>query len=887
MRLYRIGLAAALALVLASPAAAEPPDDCGLEPPELALKAPPVPHKPREVAGLGESGLPLVRRMAPPGTRRYGTVGRARTGALSGKTVYVSAGHGFTWVDSLSSWHTQRGNTHDIVEDLVSTEVVSHYLVHYLRNMGAYVVTVREADWSWEMSLVDDASAGFGVEGGLTMADGPTGYGVVATPITDQTNPFASGGSRVFDAVAQPSGAAVWTFDVPKSGAYNVYVGWVQDPSRASDAHYVVRHAGGDTEFRVDQRRHGGTWVLLGRFWFEAGMSPEHGSVALMNDSADDGATLSADVARIGGGMGVIDRGGGVSGRPMFENCSRYYAQLAGAPPTVYDYASTDGKDDVGTRSRFTAWDHEDGEDAVYIAWHTNAPSPARGTSSFVYGPSSYGPLSEFTGTPGSLQLVGFVHDELVNDFRQDYQADWQDRGQHSAYFGEVNPANNPETPAALFEIAFHDTLEDADALRDPYFRNIAARAMAEGVARYFADADGTTLVLPPEPPTAPRAVAEDGAIRFSWDPPAADPAGGDPADGYIVYLSRDGNAFDDGTAVSGNELVVDAPADGGAVYARITATNAGGESMASRVVGARTGAAGTAQVLVVAAYDRLDGGMLLREDLSAYDLATVDRGLIERINDGSHVARYGAAIDAAKVSFDSADGAAVAAGEVDLSGYAMVIWQLGRDVAVPSSEVRVALGDYTAAGGKLVVFGTDLVTALAGDGSPEAATFLSDVLHVDAAADDAATFGLSAEAGELFDGLAPLSFDDDGPGGYRALSPDALMPASGGGAALRYDGGDVAAAVWRDADQALGTLVAGFPFETISGADRRAEVMARILAGFEIPPDPLGGDGGGGNGGNDVAGGCCDGGGGSGLPGAAALALLVLAAVVRRQRAA
>ena len=38
--------------------------------------------------------------------------------------------------------------------------------------------------------------------------------------------------------------------------------------------------------------------------------------------------------------------------------------------------------DDVGARSRYAAWDHEDGEDAVYVAWHTNAPDPGVGTSS-------------------------------------------------------------------------------------------------------------------------------------------------------------------------------------------------------------------------------------------------------------------------------------------------------------------------------------------------------------------------------------------------------------------------------------------------------------------------------------------------------------------------
>jgi hypothetical protein len=373
----------------------------------------------------------------------------------------------------------------------------------------------------------------------------------------------------------------------------------------------------------------------------------------------------------------VIDRGGGANGRPMFESNARYYAQLAGAPTTVYDYSSDDGSDDVGTRSRFAAWEHEDGEDAVYLAWHTNAPSPARGTSSFVYGPSSYGPISEFSGTAGSVELVTAVHDELVADARAGWQADWQDRGLHSAYFGEVNPNHNPEMPAALFEIAFHDTAEDADALRDPRFRALAARAMAQGVARYFAARGGAVVILAPEPPTAPRLIgAGERLLELAWSAPAADAAGGDAPTGYRVYLSRDGRGFDDGTDVTGTSMMLDAPADGGAIYARVTATNAGGESFPSRVVGARPGASGHARVLVIGGFDRLDRSMLIADDLSDYALATIERGLIERINDGSHLARYGAALDAARVSFDAADDA----GSVDLGDYALVIWQLGEE---------------------------------------------------------------------------------------------------------------------------------------------------------------------------------------------------------------
>ena len=84
--------------------------------------------------------------------------------------------------------------------------------------------------------------------------------------------------------------------------------------------------------------------------------------MVLYADSTRAGATLSADVVRIGGGAGLIDRGGGVHDRPMFELCSRYHAQLAGAPLSVYATAGSDRNDDISTRSRFAAWDHEPGE---------------------------------------------------------------------------------------------------------------------------------------------------------------------------------------------------------------------------------------------------------------------------------------------------------------------------------------------------------------------------------------------------------------------------------------------------------------------------------------------------------------------------------------------
>ncbi|MBZ0236884.1 MAG: hypothetical protein K8M05_31435, partial [Deltaproteobacteria bacterium] len=128
---------------LAAPALA----DGQLEDPELARRAGPPPAR-------ATYALP-----APTPTPFF--IGpKAQSGALAGKTIYVSAGHGWVWDANLGRWRTQRGNTHDLVEDFISTETISQHLIPLLHDMGAYVVPVREADLSSEMLLVDDADPG-------------------------------------------------------------------------------------------------------------------------------------------------------------------------------------------------------------------------------------------------------------------------------------------------------------------------------------------------------------------------------------------------------------------------------------------------------------------------------------------------------------------------------------------------------------------------------------------------------------------------------------------------------------------------------------------------------------------------------------------------------
>lgn len=823
---------------------------CGLEPPDQ------------------QSTVPLAQKPNPApfnaGARAFVTRGEPQAdrpaGILSGKTVYVSAGHG--WVRTDFGWRTQRGNTNNIVEDFVSIEAVNEYLIPMLHGMGAYVVSVREPDVGAPRVIVDDADAT--LEGSATEGQAAdTGWGAVSFPITsDAARPFDTGTARSLVTSEAGGGELRYALTPPEDGRYNVYVSYVQGPDRAADAHWVVRHSGGETSFRLDQRRHGSTWVLLGRFHFEADAPLEQASVALLDDSETPGALVSADAVRIGGGDAVHDRGDGVHPGPLADQAARYYTQFAGAPDSVFNASSSDQNDDVGSRARFTAWEHEDGEDAVYVAWHTNAPNPGRGTDSYTYsGNAPNGSLDAFSGVAGSRELQDALHAQLVGDLQAEIDPGWPDRGRHTAFFGEVNPNNNPETPAVLLEVGFHDTPADADFLRAPNVRRVATRAIAQGIAQYFAQADGIPLVLPPEAPDALwMQNVGDGALEIGWDAPNQPAHAGDAPTAYLVQTSPNGYGFDEGVVVDGTSTTLEGYDAGERVFARVIALNDGGHSLPSSVIGAGVAPSGNASVLVVDGFDRLDSGLLLDQDNSAYDIGVVDRMQLQKMNDFSYVARHGAAITDAGFSFDSATDEAIERGTASLSGYQAVDWYAGTDSSLTNPfppEARTAIEGYIADDGRILVSGSEIAWSQDNLGEPDQQAFYREVLRAVYVADDA-EIG-EASLGGVLGSLGPLNFED--PATYTPRFPDVIEPARGAEAAMTYaDGIDSVAAVsWTEGDAAGVTM--GFPFETIESAQTRADVMAAVLDFFDVveeegpPPsdtDGFGTDGGDGDSSSD-----------------------------------
>lgn len=741
-------------------------------------------------------------------------------GFLEGKAVYLSQCHGLIWYESLDNFSTQRGNNYGTVEDYHNPEGANQFLARYLENAGADVFAAKERDHNRDWAIADNDDDGY-TETGSGFSAHTRGYGDAA-PYDYGENPFDAGTSRKF--AADGGGVATWAPDVPADGWWHVYTAWQSGAERPSDAHYRITHPGGVVDRYVDQRVHGSNWRLLGEFWLPKG---EDGlKVELIADSAQTGKTLIADVVRVGGGTGVVRRHNETTGRPRWEEGAILALQFGGAPDSVYDpYGDGDGSDPT-SRSRWAAWESPSGEDAVYLSWHSNAATgTARGTTTYWAGTQC-----SIDAVDGSGDLAELVQEAMMDSIIERWDSGWQDRGVNTSCFSEVSPSNNGEMPSALVELAFHDNEEDSSYLKDPAFRLDMSRAMYQGIARWFADKDGTTAVFLPEPPVAVRVVhGAGGKLVARWSPGPSGGVLGDDAESYLVQTSPDGRSWDNGQEASGTELTL-ATKVGETVWVRVLGLNDGGRSFPSSVAGARRSPSGKAPILVVDAFDRLDAGLL--EDIDVGGANDVVRRLeMRRTNAGEAAVPHGRAVAAAGWPFEATADEALE--DLDLADYDLVVWAAGeestQDEAI-SSDQQDLLEAFVTGGGALWVSGAELLWDLDSQGTSADQSFAEDVLGASLASDDAGSATATGEG--VLDGI-PMSFAD---GPYPVEFPDSLT--SDRPVVARYSGGKVAGVL----DQRVATF--GFPFDALSDRDVQDAVAAALIAALLPGQDPPVGSG-------------------------------------------
>ena len=744
-------------------------------------------------APIGPKPYEAKIRVGPPGFSQP----RA-TGFLSGKSIFLAPGHGWYYNDSEGAWLTQRPNTNGIVEDFSNPEAVLQYLQPYFHNAGALVYTVRERDMNTAMEIIDNNDAGCAAIGGWWASTASSGY--------------YGDDYLVAEVSSTETATATFTGAFPADGYYHVYVWYTGGTNRATDALFTVRHADGASAVRLNLQRDGFTWKDLGRYYFLADDPPKRRQLVVSNQGGDPTTFVVADAVRFGGGMHED------AAKPRWEMSGLYHAPFMGCA----DCATNT----VTTMPRYTKWEHESWEDGLYLSWHTNAPDPGTGTSTFAY--SSYGWDGAFNGVEGSLDLRSFVHNEIINDIRAGWDAAWTDRGQHTNWYGEINPNYNDETPGIIFEVAFHDTPDDAEQLKEPGFRQLVARAVYQAVVRYYANRDGLTPRFLPEPPLAPSVVMNDEGPLVSWNPPIFDHGGtaGDAAESYRLYLSRSGKGVTDAIDEPGTAHKLARQADDShVVYLRIAALNEGGESFPTETLAVSTGTG--PRVLIVNGFDRLDKNANVPEDY--YGGGTIYRGYLQRMNSYDYVIAHAKALAAAGVDFDSASNEAVTAGKVDLNDYPAVVWIVGEDSADDhsfSTAERRWLTEYLDNGGALFVSGAEIGWDLWECGTDSERAFYTDYLRAQYQADTSGVGEVIASG--LFAGIDAFTFDYLDYLIYAANWPDAIA-AVDGSTDLQYAGTEYGAAVVADTGT-FKVVYLGFPFETIFAEDTRAQLMAAAM---------------------------------------------------------
>ncbi len=831
--------------------------------------------------------LPWVTRTSRPWKAKKG---------LEGRHFQLSPSHGRLFRDG--RWKWQRPYLFCTTEDLYSQSVAIPYLLPMLENAGAVVFTARERDAQRNEAIVDnDNSAG---EWGIYKEDSEigdwkqtpqaTGFAVSCLFHEGCVNPFTCGTAKFIKSSKKnhPTASVQWIPRIPERGDYAVYVSYQASQENIPDARYTVHHAGGKTEFAVNQRMGGGTWVYLGTFPFEQGLSAAS-RVELTNKSDFEGI-VCADAVRFGGGMGHIARGDtGVSRFPRNLEAARYYAQWSGFPETVYNssHDENDYRDDIRVRGNMA--NHLAGG-SVYrpdstgmgvpleaaIALHTDAGWRPDGT---VYGTlgisTSKGDDENYEFSSGvsryaSGDFIDVVMTSVVNDLSHFLGETWTRRECMDKNYGETRM---PDIPSIILEMLSHQSFTDLRYGHDPHFKFVLARAIYKGVLRHTAVYHGIKdCVVQPLPVNSFSALLDetDGSVRLKWrktddktEPTAAPKS-------YVVYTSINGKGFDNGTVVHDEHAAFEITP--GVEYSfKVTAINDGGESFPSETLTVFRAPDSRKKALIINGFTRLSGpafvcdsthvGFDIKKDIGVPYHATsafcgqqllfdttnpVKEGkegygfssdeLEGRIIPGNtfdYPAVHGRSIAAmGGISYSSASKAAVMKGDVHLRDYDMVDYICGLERDAPHNLVPAKAVDE-----KMQTLLTDYLDnggALLLTGSHIGAdlrktakdrAFAEQTLKIKWEGNS------STDSTNFVTGLM-MQFPINRTGSetsYWLQSPDVLMPATDDAFPIFLYGEGTSAGIAHQGPRSR-LIVMGFPFECISDEQHRDLAMQALV---------------------------------------------------------
>ncbi len=712
---------------------------------------------------------------------------------LAGQKILVSQSHGLLFNDETLQWGWQRPLIQGTREDLLTPMFCNRWFLRYLQNAGAETYTARERDEQTSETIVNfnlltDVSEKTGTWNEYTDSSAYDGAALIAP-----SNPSDSKNASV-----------TFRTDVPKSGFFCLYIRHPQHPNAAEFVPYIVTDgAGNQHHYRINQTQQTGIWNYLDRFYFEAGKDKK---ILEINDAGtSEGKVILADAVRIGGGMGSIDWGHGISGVPRWHESSKSYARYIGAPDYTWNFYTTSSDYGVRTQLRYLQTPGQ-----LYFEIHSNASAgsgTASGSFAYVYGRDDT-----------DKNKINQLYIKTCATIQEDWDITWLRRAPDlivDSYY----------SPMILLELAFHDNLtQDLIYLMDPDFRHIMARGLYCGAVDYFTNNTGVYL---PETPFAPytEALTTD-TVKIGWMPPIF----GTPPDKYRVYYSNNPFSFPDYLTVAHPaQSVIMNTVPGQLYYFAIRSENAGGISLPTEVLAARTQLIDGKTLLMVNGFDRLDWqvqeGDNTRNFVIQHALAVIDAETTTGIN----------------FALSSASNEAIAYNQTDLKNYEIVDWISGEesrrydvtygkgytDDKTFTSAEQDKIKDYLKNSGKLFISGSDIAWDLAQKGNEDDKDFLNNYLHAAYVEDNSNIFAAEGSSGTF---LNKSCFFDDGKFEvYRLLAPDTISPFSGASAIMTYQSSfKICGIKYITEGQRL--VLFSFPFETIVGKTNRADFMAAVI---------------------------------------------------------
>ena len=603
---------------------------------------------------LGFGGTPSESRHRTDAPSRRNIVtpleGMEFSKGLDGRHIAVWQSHGRYYDSGSERWMWQRPPLFQTVEDMFTQSFVIPYLVPMLENAGAYVLMPRERDVQKNEVIADNdrTDSRYGIAAYSEKGkwkDAGTGFAALKPVYTGLENPFSTGTARQTGCIQNgKKGAAVaeWRPDIPERGEYAVYVSYKTLEKSTASALYTVHHLGGKSEFVVNQKMGGGTWIYLGTFEFGQGSD---GYVSLTNETPEgyrfnSGSVVTADAVRFGGGMGNIARAPKddpeavpeVSGLPRSAEGSRYWMQWAGVTDKLFSQndEKDDYRDDFMSRGDWVEWISR-GSDMnkakkdglgipvdLSLGFHSDAgitPNDSIVGTLAIYTLRSDGSqkLPDGESRMTSREYADMVQSQIVHDLRSEYDTLWSRRQIWDRSYRE---SRTPSCPAMLLELLSHQNFADMKYGLDPTFRFTVSRSIYKGMLKYLSNRYGIPYEVQPLPVESMGvAFGQKGNAVVSWVPVSDELEPTAVPEGYILYTRIDEGGFDNGKVIKpsakAGRLSTEVAIEPGHIYSfRIAAFNDGGMSFPSETVsiGRPAGMSSDGTVLIVNNFDRVSG---------------------------------------------------------------------------------------------------------------------------------------------------------------------------------------------------------------------------------------------------------------------------------------